>query len=187
MFYHYIREDLALKLVAVQDVEETFQLVDRNRAYLKEWLPWVDYSKTAEDTKSFVLANLKNYAEQKSLTTYIVYNKQIAGIVSFNTIDWNNKSVSIGYWIGQEFQGNGIVYDAVKALTNHAFHDLGLNRVEIRAAVQNEKSRAVAERLGFTQEGIVRETEWLYDHYVDHVIYSMLRRDWYSISKPETL
>ena len=65
-----------------------------------------------------------------------------------------------------------------KALVNFVFDEIGLNRVEIRAAVHNWKSRAIPERLGFTQEGIIRDAEWLYDHYVDHVVYGMLKREW---------
>jgi ribosomal-protein-serine acetyltransferase len=57
------------------------------------------------------------------------------------------------------------------------FHELGLNRIEIRCATGNKRSRSVAERLGFKPEGILRQSEWLYDHYVDHAVYAMLHEE----------
>jgi ribosomal-protein-serine acetyltransferase len=48
----------------------------------------------------------------------------------------------------------------------------------MHCAVGNTKSRAVPERLGFVQEGILHDAEWLYDHYVDLVIYSILKAAW---------
>ena len=65
-----------------------------------------------------------------------------------------------------------------KALTNYAFHHLNLNKVEIRAAVENKKSRSVPERLGFVNEGTIRQAEKLYDHYVDHIVYGVLASEW---------
>lgn len=56
-----------------------------------------------------------------------------------------------------------------------AFREYGLNRMEIRAAVDNRKSRAIPDRLGFTQEGTCRQAEWIVDHYVDHVVYGLLK------------
>ncbi|WP_100371767.1 GNAT family N-acetyltransferase [Bacillus sp. FJAT-45037] len=178
MFSHQIRDDLALKIVSIQDAEEAFQLVDQNRDYLKRWLSWVDDSKTVEDTKSFILSNLKNYAEQKSLTVSIVYQGKIVGVAGFNSIDRTNKIAYIGYWLASEYQGRGIVTNVAKALTDYAFHELHLNRVEIRAAIGNKKSRSIPERLGYTEEGLIRQAEWLYDHYVDHVIYGILASEW---------
>ena len=67
---------------------------------------------------------------------------------------------------------------ACRALVDYAFSELGLNRIEIQCAVQNVKSRAIPERLDFTQEGVIRQAEWLYDHYNDHVIYGMLAEEW---------
>jgi ribosomal-protein-serine acetyltransferase len=55
-----------------------------------------------------------------------------------------------------------------------------LNRVEIRAAVANERSRAIPRRLGFTEEGVLRQAERVGDRFVDHVLYAMLAEDWQS-------
>ena len=66
----------------------------------------------------------------------------------------------------------------VKALLQYAFETLKLHKVEIRVAEANHKSRAIPERLGFMQEGTIRVAEWLYDHYVNHVIYGMLVSEW---------
>lgn len=67
---------------------------------------------------------------------------------------------------------------ACRAMVNIAFEEYGLNRVEIRAAADNRKSRAIPERLGFQKEGVSRQTEWIYDHFVDHVVYGMLADEW---------
>ena len=61
--------------------------------------------------------------------------------------------------------------------------ELQLNRIEIRAAIGNVKSQAIPEKLGFAKEGCVREAEWLYDHYVDHIIYGMLKSDFTKLYK----
>jgi ribosomal-protein-serine acetyltransferase len=66
----------------------------------------------------------------------------------------------------------------VRALTTHGFGSLGLHRMEIHAATENVKSRAVAERLGFTQEGVAKGAEWLHQRWVDHAVYAMLPDRW---------
>ena len=84
----------------------------------------------------------------------------------------------IGYWLGEEFQGKGIMTAASRILIHYAFDEFQLNRVEIRCAVGNTRSRAIPERLGFIQEGMIGDGEWLYDHYVDLIVYRMLAREW---------
>lgn len=178
MFEHTLDEDTHLRAIAEPDAEEVFALVDANRAHLREWLPWVDANTEVTHTREFILSAVKQGKDGLGFTCAIVHGGRIVGIVGYHPIDWANKSVEIGYWLGSEAVGRGIMTRSCRALIDHAFGALGLNRVAIPAAVGNARSRAIPERLGFTSEGITRETEWLYDHWVDHVRYSLLAREW---------
>lgn len=108
----------------------------------------------------------------------IRYNGELAGVIGFHRVDWLNHSTSIGYWLAEDFQGKGIMTASCRCLLDYAFGNLGMNRVEIRCATENLRSRAIPERLGFTEEGLIRQAEWLYDHYVDHLVYGLLREEW---------
>jgi ribosomal-protein-serine acetyltransferase len=65
-----------------------------------------------------------------------------------------------------------------RALIDYAFDGLKLNRVEIQCGLENIKSRKIAEKLGFREEGVVRQSGWLQNRFVDFVIYGMLTSDW---------
>jgi len=67
---------------------------------------------------------------------------------------------------------------ACRAVVQHSFDDLQLNRLVITCAVENTKGHGIPRRLGFVQEGIARQAEWLHDHFVDHVVYAVLAHEW---------
>lgn len=170
-----IEKGLELKLLELKDAEELFALVDSCRSYLKEWLPWLDGAKRVEDAKYFLEQSQKEFQLRRGLQTGIWYNGRLAGVIGFYRIDWSNGTAYLGYWLGEKYQGQGIMTKSVKALVHYAFNELGLKRVEIRCAEENLRSRAIPERLGFINEGTAKEREWLYDHYVCHVIYAFYR------------
>lgn len=178
MFKYVVDNNISLKLLEIRHSEELFRLTDKNREYLREWLPWVDGTTNVESSRSFISSTRLSFAENNGLNLGIFYKDQIAGCIGLHGIDWGNQKTSIGYWLEAEYQGKGIMTRSCQALIDYVFHDLLLNRVEIRAAVHNSRSRSIPERLGFVNEGVVRQAEWLYDHYVDHVIYGMLREEW---------
>ncbi|UCZ54246.1 GNAT family N-acetyltransferase [Bacillus shivajii] len=181
MFYHIINEDLQLEVLQEKHEEALFQLTDSSREYLGEWLPWVPYTKTVDDTKSFIRSTLKSFGEQKSLSCAIIFKGEIAGIVAYHEIDRANEKTSIGYWLGEKFQGYGIMTKAVEALVYYAFEELKLNRIEIHAGLENKKSRDIPRRLSFQEEGVLRQAEKVGNRYVDHVVYSLLKEEWVSL------
>ena len=178
MFVHKVDDEISLRLIDLSDAERVFELTETSRSYLKEWLPWLDFTKSVGDTKEFIQGCLKGYADSKSLTTVILFKGEIVGVAGFNSINLANKTAYIGYWLGEGYQGNGIMTKVAKALTDYAFDYLKLNKVEIRAAVENNRSRSIPERLGYVHEGTIRDAEWLYDHFVDHAVYGVLAREW---------
>ena len=173
-----VSEHLALMPLELRDADELFSLTDRNRIYLRHWLPWLDNITRPEDTRAFIRAAQAQASQNNGTQLAIRLNGRISGIVGHHQIDWRNRVTSLGYWVGEEFQGRGLVTAASRALVSHAFDHAQLNRVEIRCATGNDKSRAIPMRLGFREEGLLSDAEWLYDHFVDHIVYAMLARDW---------
>ncbi|MEK5231455.1 GNAT family protein [Lysinibacillus sp. FSL K6-0232] len=173
-----IDNELTLRTIALEDAEAVFALTDASREYLREWLPWLDFTKEVADTTAYIESCIKGHATNSSLSLVILFKEKIVGITGFNNINPNNKIGTIGYWLGEGAQGHGIMTKAVKALLQYAYDVLQLHKVEIRAAEGNMKSRAIPERLGFVKEGTIRAAEWLYDHYVDHVVYGLLVSEW---------
>jgi ribosomal-protein-serine acetyltransferase len=167
-----------LRLVEEADAEKLFDLIDRNRQHLRRWLPWLDGNMSIDDTRTFIRHSQEQYSSKKGFQSTIWSENEIAGIIGYHPIDWQNRSVMIGYWLGEQFQGKGIMTAACRALVNHAFHEFKLHRVEIKCATGNTKSCAIPERLLFTKEGIIKDGEWLYDHFVDLVLYRMLDHEW---------
>ena len=89
----------------------------------------------------------------------------------------SNKKTEIGYWLSESFQHKGIITQSGKALINYAFNEMNLNRIQLKAATGNLKSQQVAERLGFTKEGIERDGELHMRGFVDLVVFSLLKAD----------
>ncbi len=173
-----VAPDLLLKAVQSTDAEQQFALTDSNRAYLREWLPWLDMTKAAGDTLKFVESCREQGEKKEALHCCIWFEGNLAGLISFHRFDFANRSTAMGYWLRADLQGKGIMTRSCRALIDYAFTELKMNRVEIRCATNNVKSRAIPERLGFKSEGVLRDAERLYGHFVDHVVYAMLERDW---------
>lgn len=178
MFAYHLTDDAELRLLEDRHTRELFELTDRNRQYLRQWLPWLDSAQTMDDTRHFIKDALQQFAANEGFQAGIWYRAALAGVIGYHKIDWFNRQVEISYWLGAEFQGKGLMTEACRALIDHAFRELRLNRVTIRCAIGNTRSCAIPERLGFTREGVIAQGEWLYDHYVDLVVYGLLASEW---------
>ena len=178
MFRAQIRPEVDLRLIEDRHADAVFGLVDRERERLRVWLPWVDATKAVDDTRSFIEHSLKQYADNAGFAAGIWVGKKFAGVIGTSKIDWLNERVEIGYWIGSEFEGKGIVTDSCRALVTHAFEDLNLHRVEIHCSTQNARSCSIPRKLGFTCEATLRDALRLYGHFHDRYVFAMLKGDW---------
>lgn len=182
MFSLKVDNEIELGLFEVKQAPTLFALVDQNREYLREWLPWLDATTSVEDTKTFIKGALQQFAENNGFQAGIWYKGELAGTIGFHYVHWVTGRTEIGYWLGKNHEGHGIMTRATRKLVEYAFNDLGLNRVEIRCATGNHKSRAIPERLGFTREGTLRQVFRNYDQLFDIVVYGMLAGEWGSSS-----
>ncbi len=166
-----------LKPLAPEDAPELHALVDSDRARLARWMPWAG-DQTLAGTTEFIHRAIDQERAGDGFQRALVIDGAIAGTVGFHRVDHENRSTSIGYWLGREYEGRGLMSAAVSGLVDHAFSAWNLHRVELRIAPDNERSRALAVRLGFRQEGLLRDAERFGDEYRDLLLYSLLAGEW---------
>jgi ribosomal-protein-serine acetyltransferase len=175
---HDLPSGRSLRLLDEDDAPALFAVIDRNREYLSEWMPWAPHHTSQQQTLAFIRAARRQLADNNGLQAAIVDDGEIIGVVGFHAVDWSQRRTTIGYWLAADRQGRGTMTEAVRALVDQAIGTWQLRRVEIRAAVENRRSRAIPERLGFREEGVLREAERIGDRYVDHVVYAIDAVTW---------
>ncbi|MEY3367259.1 MAG: hypothetical protein RI973_414 [Bacteroidota bacterium] len=177
-----IDDTIALHLARTELARPVFELIDQQRDYLRQWLPWVDATHSAEDTQAFLTESMHHNSQGTRLTTFITVGDQLAGSLGVVHFNKDHRKCEIGYWLREDFQGRGIMTRTCAAFVNHLFRSKDLNRIEILAASGNEKSRAIPLRLGFRSEGVLRQSLLLRGRYLDVELFALLRTDWQEAS-----
>ena len=173
-----VDDDIELRPVSIDDCEELYHAIERNRERLREWLPWAGLTFNRDELLHFLGQKEIEDASRTSLTTHIRFQGKICGAVGLHTIDARHRNSSIGYWLDQGYEGRGIMTRACRAMVTTGFESYGLHRIEIRCGTGNVRSSAIPRRLGFVDEGVLREAERVADHWVDLRVFSMLKQDW---------
>ena len=178
MFRIPLDDTLSLRLLEARDAVDLYALIDENREYLGRWLPWVEETTGPEATRSFIERSLARFARGDGFDAGIVHEGRLSGVVGVHYVARPEDSTEIGYWLAEEAQGHGLVTRVVDGLLPYLFREMDLHRVEIRIDPANERSRALPERLGFIEEGVLRDVAWDRGQRYDHVVYALLRPDW---------
>ncbi|MGC9452323.1 MAG: GNAT family N-acetyltransferase [Oceanipulchritudo sp.] len=170
--------DLSLRVLRPNEAGMLFSLVEENRNHLREWLPWVDATRSPVDTRKFLEMSYSGFLRGAGFNYGIRFCGGLVGVIGFHGFDRVNRVTSLGYWLSVDHCGQGIMRQSVAACVEFAFHVQEMNRLYVRCATGNQRSRRIPEALGFVHEGTQRQAEWLYDHFVDLEVYSVLASEW---------
>lgn len=178
MFRRTVAPGIEMRQFEPRDAEAVFAVVERNREHLRQWLPWVDRTRSAEDIWQFILRVQAQFEADQGPNAGIWVEGVFAGNVGCHPINWLNRNCSLGYWVDSNQQAKGVITRCCAAMLDYLFDELRLKRVEIRCGTGNTRSCAIPERLGFTREGLLRQSEWVNDRWVDLVVWGMLEEEW---------
>ncbi|MCL2816437.1 MAG: GNAT family N-acetyltransferase [Oscillospiraceae bacterium] len=174
------KERLELRTLVPGNADEVFEVIDRNRDKLRQWLPWIDGVYSPHNTGESIERWRNARKEKIDFTFGIFLGGNYIGNIGVHNVNRSSDSAQIGYWLSPEWQGKGIMTDCVRALTGYCFDELNLNSVHISCADANKKSRAVPERLNFVHEGVLQDCMKYHGVYYNEVIYGMVKRNWKS-------
>ena len=177
MFTLQIDDDLRLRLLEERHADGLFALIDANREHLDRWFPWVRRTTEVEHSRDFIRRALRRFADGNGFECALYRGDRHVGMLGTHFIDWTSRKTELGYWLARDAEGGGIMSRAVQGLSRVLFDDHGLRRVEIRSHVDNVRSRAVPERLGFTHEGVMRSAVSYHGEPFDLAVYSLLSTD----------
>lgn len=184
MLTHRIDDDIDLFLLMPYHAEAFFALVEANRAFWGEWLGWVGRITDVESTREMLQRGLNELAAGTGMRFGIRYHALLVGRAFYHFIDYEHAhKLEIGFQIDQSMTGKGIITRVVRAMTDHAFAEMGMNKVEILCSTDNIRSRAVAERLGFQHEGVLRANYHINGQFQDLAVYGIFAAEW---KKPNT-
>ena len=178
MFICALDEFTQLRPLYSEHAKPLFELIERSRNELEHWLGWVKKTTTVEHTMAFISSTLQQTAENKGFSAGIWTHNELAGVISYRNLNWTHRTVGLGYWLGAEYRGQGLMTSACRLFVDYALIQLDLNRVQICTSTNNKRSRAIPERLGFVLEGVIRQSEKLESGYTNQAVYGMLQHEW---------
>jgi ribosomal-protein-serine acetyltransferase len=180
MLHHDLGNGADLRWLETHHAPELLELISTHRDHFGAFLGWANTMKTVEEAKQFILRGLKRVADENPAMIGIWLKGQMVGGLLFFPVNQFSKSTEIGYWLAPTATGHGLMTRTVQVALEYCFAELKLNRVSIQAATDNLKSRAIPERLGFTLEGVLRQS-WPHpsrEGFVDNALYSLLCDEW---------
>lgn len=163
------------------DAEAMYEAVDESRETLVQWFNWVGGYQTVSDARNYCLQMAAAWLTHEALScgVFEAASGLYLGSAGLMRPNWAARRFELGYWIRRSQAGRGYVSEAVQLTTQLAFEHLAARRVEIRCDARNERSRRVAERLGFVFEGRLRnDSVDPQGHSRDMLVFSLIPEDY---------
>jgi len=162
----------AAELMRITNEDEIMKYYGESGAYLKneeealQEIHWYN-NQFSKHAGMWVIA-------QQSTGEYI-------GDIGFNDFVKEHNKAEVGYKLKKEYWGKGIISSFINQIVDYGFHELHYHRIEAVVDVHNFASKQVLIKNKFVLEGVLRESEFEYGHYVDLEMYSILQKDFEKI------
>lgn len=167
-------DNVTARKATLEMSEVLFKAIDASREHLREYLFWVDDTKSAKDEAKALEMFMDNW-KNKTAFMYVLFDKNdnIVGTIDAHEISYTNNIAYLGYWLGAAETGKGYI-SKVLALFEKALFDNGIHRLVIECEVTNKPSEAVALRNGYSFEGIAKDRVLGYGTYRDVKVYAKI-------------
>src|SRR5712691_10333480 len=187
MFQLAVDDEIVLVLAEERHAQAMTDLILRNQDRLARWEPWAEQPATVDSTRAYIRSALEDFLRGRQISTIIAVDdgRRFVGRCGMR-INPYASSGDVGYWIDAEFEGRGITSRSARALVTSVFNELGLSKVELRTSIANQRSRAVAERLGFVYEGVVAAGLRFVNRADDVALYGVTAAQWQALHATAT-
>lgn len=173
-----VNNETVLRNYEEADAPELFAMVQQNRAHLRQWLIWVDSTLKEEHSLEYIRAARQEQYDQQSLAFGIFKRGRLVGGIGMHQWDQRLRKAQIGYWLIKTEEGKGVLSECAGVFIGYLFGQIQLNKIELHHLPDNVRSAAVARRLGFTVEGVLRDSFLINGRLQHMVINGLLRREW---------
>ena len=174
---------LWLRRFRSRDARPLSEAVGESLPELSRWLPWAQGFYGLPQARIFIKSSHRSWRRARAFD-FALSLKEEPGRVAGGAGIWHTSRIQrtgeIGYWVRTDLANMGVATEAAEALLPLGFEEMGLHRILMRIGVGNHSSRRVAEKLGFSYEGIAREEILVRGQWMDHEVFSLLDREWRS-------
>jgi|GEM_PF-171469 len=179
-FHEYLGDGLTLRQLRYSDARQLFELYVRNRERMRPYFRWPLTVERVGQVRGAIAECNEHFSASQRVNAALEEDGELLGLIFMNhNHDPVNRRTELAYWVDGAAEGRGLVTRGCNAMVRYAFETLGMNRIDITADVTNVRSLAVPERLGFTQEAVLKQ--WLRfpdGRLVDMANYRLLCEDW---------
>ena len=168
-----------IRTLRQEDVSPLYEAARESIAEVSPWLPWCHENYSIEETREFI-GSRELAAQGGEWYSFGIFEKdggRFLGGVGINFINRVHQMANLGYWVRTSAAGRGVATSATRAVARFGFEQLGLQRIEIVAAVDNIPSQRVAEKAGAVREGVLRKRFLIRGEPQDAVMFSLVPED----------
>jgi len=169
--------DIMVRQLRADDVRPLYEAARESIPKVSVWLPWCHENYAIEETEEFIAARARADEEWYSFGIFDKDSGRFLGGVGLNFFNRVHQMANLGYWVRSSAVGRGVATRATRLVARLGFAQLGLQRIEIIAAVNNLASQRVAEKAGAVREGLARKRLLVRGELQDAFVFSLVAED----------